>query len=364
MKNIEKNKKIKRAAILIDDNFHIHEAYYPYFRLKEAGIETLFVAEEAGKVYYDYNGEPLESHISVNAASKQIFDLIHCPGGFAPMKLRANNNILNMAKNHFNSGRLFTAICHAGSFLVSMDVLKGRKVTSYKTLKDDIINAGAIYIDEAPIVDNNLITARTPNDLPQFLEAIVRYLKEGPDSTKKIPDSLPLEKISVGIFVDNRYQANQVWYLYYRFKSLGTKVSFIGNKRGEVYNSRVSKIEVKCDISVNNLLDRKMNVLVVPGDWSADKMRINQSILKLVNQHIVNNGLLISIGEGHTVLISAKILKNIRVAGLPEMQKEILNSGAMYFDQPALLNNNIITLRDTNDLPELMAMVKDYFNEK
>ncbi|MFB0516203.1 MAG: type 1 glutamine amidotransferase domain-containing protein, partial [Candidatus Neomarinimicrobiota bacterium] len=211
----------KKAAILVADNFQIHEAYYPYFRLKEAGAEVFFVGDEAGRIYTDYNGEPLVSDVSVQTALTQEFDFIHCPGGFAPLKLRANPLMLELAGNHFNAGKLFGAICHGGSFLVAMGVLKGRRATGYHTLKDDLINAGADYIDDAPIVDGNLITARIPQDLPAFMEAVVRYLENGYEAAAAEPQSLSLEGTTIGILVEHRYQAHQVWYPYFRLKGEG-----------------------------------------------------------------------------------------------------------------------------------------------
>ncbi len=359
MKNILTGKK---AAILIADNFHVLEAFYPYFRLKEAGMKVFFVGDEAGKVYYDYNGEPLKCDLSIYEALKQQYDLVFCPGGFAPMKLRSDEKMLKFAIDHFQAGKLFAAICHAGSFLVSMDVLKGKKATSYFTLKDDLLNAGAEYIDDAPVLDGNLITARTPDDLPGLLESIILYLRFGPDQTKSNKQPGNLEKKNVGILIEPRYSLHQVWYPYLRMKAEGANVSIIGENSDTEYYSRISKFPINCNCSVQKASSGPLDILLIPGDWAADKMRTKELFLNLVKLNKKNNGLTVSIGEGHSVLISAKIITGKKIASLPEMKKELENCNAVVVDQPSFVDCNLITARDTEDLPELMKNILGNLN--
>jgi protease I len=353
--------KGKKAAILVGNNFHIHEAYYPFFRLKEAGMDVVFVGEDADHIYYDYNGEPLESDISIQEALKQNFDLIHCPGGFAPMKLRANNDMLKLAKNHFYAGKLFTSICHAAGFLVTMNILKNKKATCYITLKDDLINAGANYIDDAPVIDGNLITARTPDDLPEFMEAIVRYLEKDSYSASKEPVSLPLSGKNIAILVENRYQVHEVWYPYYRFKAEGAAIFFVGGDKGVEYLSRVSKVIVKSNRSVKEALEENFHAIIVPGDWAADKMRNNNYFQKLIKKQITGEKLLVSIAEGHSILISANVLKKKKVSCLSEMILDLENAGAYISNSPVHQDDFLLTGRSTDDLPELMRLILGYF---
>jgi protease I len=349
----------KKAAILVGDFFHVLEAFYPYFRLKETGMNIVFVSDKAGKVYFDYHGEPLISDMSISTALKQKFDLIYCPGGFAPMKLRANHDMLILAKNHFLSGKLFAAICHAASFLVTLNVLKGKKATCYYTLLDDLKNAGAEYVDDAPIVDGNLITARDPYDLPKFTDAIIKYLNKGKSAAASIPNTLNLEGKKIGIFVEERYQVHQVWYSYFRLIAEGVKVSIIGAQKDTKYKSRISQYEIISDLSVDQALTQQFDGLIVPGDWAADKMRTIPPVLKLIRNHLESNKPLISIAEGHSVLISAGISNGRQLAGLIEMKQEIENSGAKFIDLPVFVHDNLITCRDTNNLPELMRCLID-----
>ncbi len=347
------------AAILVGDDFHVHEVFYIYLRLKEAGIAVYFVGHDADVVYHDYNGEPLRSDLSVRDAVNREFDCVYCPGGFAPMKMRANAEMLKFAKVHFESGRLFAAICHAGSFLVAMDVLKGRKATTYQTLKDDFINAGADYIDDAPVVDGNLITARSPDDLPVFGEVIVRHLL-GAGKGARDEAAFPLLGKSVGLIIEQRYSTLQVWFIIYRLKAAGADVHVITPQRGTEYFSRSSKVSIKSDLSVEEASSYGLDALVIPGDWAADKMRIDLPLLKFVRNQYEGKKLLISIAEGHSVLISAKILNGVTVASPPEMKRDIENCNAQVVDMPICTFENIITCRNTEDLPGLAWHVVQY----
>ncbi|UCH62068.1 MAG: DJ-1/PfpI family protein [Fidelibacterota bacterium] len=350
----------RKAAILVADNFQIHEAYYPYFRLKEAGMDVFFIGDEAPKIYHDYHGEPLVSDLAIEVALEQEFDFIHCPGGFAPMKLRADSRMLQLTRKHVEAGKLLSAICHAGSFLVALEVLNGRRATCYHTLKDDLVNAGAVYIDRAPVIDGNLITAREPRDLPPFMEAVVAWFEAGGETAAKIPRSNRMEDRTIGILLEPRYQAQQVWYPYYRFQSEGAAVQLIGGKKGDVCHSRISQLEAQCDLSPGKALERDFDALLVPGDWAADKMRVNRPFLDLVRRHLESGRLLVSVAEGHSVLISTGVLAGRKIAGSAEMKWDLANCGAEPVDRPVVADRNLITARDTTDLPELLRWVLGY----
>jgi len=311
-------------------------------------------------VYHDYSGEPLKSDMSIQAAITQEFDCVYCPGGFAPMKLRADSDMLRFAKVHFESGKLFAAICHAASFLVAMDVLRGRRATCYHTLKDDLVNAGAEYVDASPVIDRNLITAQTPQDLPEFLEAIVRYLERGPGAAAQ-DSATCLKGRAVGILIDKRYHALQVWMPFFRLKAAGADVTFIGDAPNTEYQSRISHLTARSDCLVDEALQRDFDALIVPGDWAADKMRVNSSFLTLIQHQHQAKRLLVGIAEGQSVLISAQVLEGRRVACLPEMVQDVANSGAEFTDEPVSLDAALLTARDTGDLPELMRSIIGFF---
>jgi protease I len=315
------------------------------------------VGDQLGKTYLDYHGEPLISTLDIGTALGREFDYLHIPGGFAPMNMRTNTDMMKLAGDHHAAGRLLGAICHAGSFLVTMDILKGRRATCFFTLKDDLINAGADYVDDAPIMDGNLITARTPEDLPGFMEAVVGYLERLQEADISDPTPQSLKGKAIAILVEPRYQIHQVWYPYFRLIAAGAEVQIVGAKEKRVCKSRVSRLDLKCDMSVRQAGDEHFDAMIVPGDWAADRMRTNQAFLEIAQRQLESGRLLISIAEGHSVLISAGILKGRQVSGLPEMVKDIENCGASWIDQTVIQDQNLITARDTDDLPELMRLV-------
>ncbi|MFB0515538.1 MAG: DJ-1/PfpI family protein, partial [Candidatus Neomarinimicrobiota bacterium] len=144
----------------------------------------------------------------------------------------------------------------------------------------------------------------------------------------------------------------------------GVQVLLIGQKRKASPRSRISRLSAECDLSVAEALERDLDGLVVPGDWAADKMRTNRSFLEIVQKQFNNGRLLASIAEGHSVLISAKILEGMKVAGLPEMKRDIENCGACQVDQPVYQDKNLVTSRCTDDLPELMRWVLGYLKAR
>jgi protease I len=242
----------KSVAILVADNFHVLETFYPYFRLKEEGAAVFFVGAQAGAVYKDAGGELVTANLCVEEALSLKFDLIHCPGGFAPLAMRSNPAMLELAQNHFGRGGLFASICHGGSFLVSMGILKGKRATCYKTLKDDLVNAGAEYIDDAPVIDGNLITGRTPADLPVYTEAVVAALKgEGPPKSD-------LAGKKAAVLVERRYQVHEIWYSYFRLKSTGVNTFVIGPDDEQIVFSRSSKYPLTPDLTISSVASNQM----------------------------------------------------------------------------------------------------------
>ncbi len=338
----------KTVAILVADNFHVLETFYPYFRLKEEGAGVFFVGGQAGAVYRDSGGEPLTANLSVEEALSVKFDLIHCPGGFAPLAMRANQVMLELARTHFKRGGLFTTICHGASFLVSMGILKGKKATCYKTLIDDVVNAGAEYVDDAPVIDGNLITGRTPADLPVFMEAVVAALKGGR------PSNTELAGKKAAVLVERRYQVHQVWYSYFRLKSKRVDTVFIGPDEEETIFSRYSKYSLTPDLTISAAASHLYDAVVVTGDWAADRMRIELPFVNFLKNHHDKGKIVASIAEGHSVLISAGLLSGRKVASLPEMRLDVENAGATWVGPVTAVDGNVVTAGGTLTLPQFL----------
>jgi len=166
-----------KVAVLVEDHYQVLEAWYPYLRLREEGIETIFVGPGRKKEYASKEGYPAPEEILVTKAKADDFDGVIVPGGYAPDMLRRSKEIIGFVKNMYKQKKLVAAICHAGWVLVSADILRGKKATCFFAIKDDVVNAGAEFLDKEVVVDGNLITSRNPYDLPYFCTEIIRFLK-------------------------------------------------------------------------------------------------------------------------------------------------------------------------------------------
>ena len=165
----------KRVAILIEDLYQDQEVWYPYYRLKEAGAEAVLVG--TGK--HEYKGKygyPVTPHTSAEQVSASEFDAVIVPGGYAPDLLRRFPAVIRLVREANQQGKLIGAICHAGWVLCSADVLRGKTATCFLAIKDDVVNAGATYVDREVVRDGNLITSRKPDDLPAFMRAFMDVL--------------------------------------------------------------------------------------------------------------------------------------------------------------------------------------------
>ncbi|STX30133.1 intracellular protease, ThiJ/PfpI family [Legionella beliardensis] len=166
----------KKVGILIENDYQELEFWYPYLRLQEEGIEPLIIGKEI-KSYKSKLGYEAKADVTAEEASSMRFDAVIIPGGYAPDKMRTQQPMVQIIKNTYTQGGVVAAICHAGWVLISAKILDGKKVTGVKSIKDDLINAGAQYLDEQVVVDGNLITSRTPVDLPFFCQQIIAKLQ-------------------------------------------------------------------------------------------------------------------------------------------------------------------------------------------
>ncbi len=167
----------KTVAVLVEQQYQELEVWYPYYRLKEAGAAVLMVGPEAGKTYPSKLGYPAKSDRASKDVSAASLDGIVIPGGFAPDYFRRDPATIQLVKDVFARGKLIAAICHGPWLLCSTPALKGKRTTCFFAIKDDVINAGATYVDAETVVDRNVITARKPDDLPAFMTAIVEQLR-------------------------------------------------------------------------------------------------------------------------------------------------------------------------------------------
>lgn len=169
----------KRVAVLVEQQYQEMEVWYPVYRLREAGCTVELVAPEAGKTYASKLGYPAKSTLAAFEAKADQFSALVIPGGFAPDYIRRSEAMLKFVRDIYAQGKPVAAICHGPWVLCSTPALKGRKVTCFHSIKDDVQNAGGTYVDQEVVVDGNIITSRTPEDLPAFVVALLEMMRKG-----------------------------------------------------------------------------------------------------------------------------------------------------------------------------------------
>lgn len=172
-----------RVALLVDNLYEDLELWYPYYRLIEEGAEVVLVGNEI-TVYRSKRGYEARPSLRAEDARPADFHGVVIPGGFAPDYMRRSPAMVRFVREVFNQGKVVAAICHAGWMLISAGIVRGRRATAFHSIRDDMINAGAHYVDEPVVRDGNLITSRFPADLPQFLPTIISALVEMAESPR------------------------------------------------------------------------------------------------------------------------------------------------------------------------------------
>jgi protease I len=165
-----------RALIISADNFEDSELLVPYYRLLEEGIEV-DVASFRMENIMGKHGYEVAVDKPLSTVLAEEYDILILPGGKAPAQIRTAHDALEIARSFFARNRPVAAICHGPQILASAGVLKGRRATCYRTVAQELIDAGAIYEDLEVVVDGSLVTSRRPADLPAFMREIMKLLK-------------------------------------------------------------------------------------------------------------------------------------------------------------------------------------------
>jgi deglycase len=176
------------VAFLVDEMFEDSEFRIPYDRLRKAGHEVVIVGQTAGKKINGKKGRvKVITDKSIDEVAPSDFAAVVIPGGYSPDHLRMNRKMVALVRDTFHGNRPLAAVCHAPWMLAEADVADGRVLTSWPSIKTDMVNAGALWIDREVVEDGNLITSRKPDDLEAFTAAILRQIAEGPAARMEPP---------------------------------------------------------------------------------------------------------------------------------------------------------------------------------
>ncbi len=173
----------KRIAILATDGFEEFELKSPKEAMEKEGFTVEIISEKEGNIKGWADGN-WSNEYKVNNTLKNVkasdYNALVLPGGVInPDKLRRNDDALKFVKDFFDQKKPVAAICHGPQVLISAGVVEGRKLTSFSSIKDDLINAGANWVDEEVVVDEGFVTSRNPDDLPAFNSKLIEEIKEG-----------------------------------------------------------------------------------------------------------------------------------------------------------------------------------------
>jgi len=170
-----------RIAFLLGKDYEDSEFRVPYDRLRGKGHECIVIGKRQGEELEGKQGQDrITTDYGVNDVDVDQFDAVVIPGGYSPDHLRTHEEIALFTRHAVESGKPVAAICHGGSLLIEADVVRGRRVTGWPSIRTDLVNAGAEWVDEAVVEDGNLITSRHPGDLEVFCDAIERALAAAP----------------------------------------------------------------------------------------------------------------------------------------------------------------------------------------
>ena len=169
-----------RILIVVGEDYEDLELWYPKLRLEEAGAEVILAGQKKNNTYHGKHGYPATSEALIDEMESKDFQGIVCAGGWMPDKLRRDPRVLSLLQEFHKAGKMVAAICHGGWMPISAGIYKGITVTGSPGIRDDLINAGAVWKDLSVVIDKHFVSSRRPDDLPDFCCAMIEVLQRQP----------------------------------------------------------------------------------------------------------------------------------------------------------------------------------------
>ena len=352
----------KKIAILLDDQYQVGEAYYTPVRFEEAGAEVTIVSHS---VPMAHRFRPQFTHymktdITPAEALKTKWDGVVVIGGFAPLVMREDPDIIKLITDTNDRGGMVSAICHGVCVLVTADIIRGKNVTGNVPRSIEFTNAGATYHEIAPQVDDNIVTAIGPGDNGPYLDAMVHWFAGGEEAAKAHQNDQYLEGKRVALVIDNRYEYTQVVYPMVRLAHNGADVVVIANTVGEKSEYHNVLGTTKATMKAQDAINERFDAIILIGHYSADTYRRHADVRQFVTRQMQKGTMVASINWGHTLFIQAGIAKGFRFACTWGMQNDIKNAGGTPVLTPVTRDRNLITCASDDDLGALMQYLVSY----
>jgi len=346
----------RKIAILLDNRYQVGEAYYTPLRFREAGAEVTIVSHDVPLAHrYRPNFiHYMKTDITPKEALNTKWDGIVVIGGFSPLYMREDPDVIRLVKDTDARGGMVSAICHGVCVLVTADVIRGKHVTGNVPRSIEFTNAGAVFHDTAPQVDGNIITAIGPGDNGPYLDAMVHWFDGGEKAAKEHQYDQYLKGKKVAIVIDNRYEFSQVTYPAVRLRHNGASVYFIANKEGEYREYRGVMGPTKCDMTAQDAVNERFDAVILVGHYAADTYRRHADVRQFLARQMQRGTLVASINWGHTLFIQSKLARGYEFACTWGMQNDIRNAGGKPVLEPVHRDRNLITCASDDDMPHLM----------
>ncbi len=348
--------KGKKIAVMLDNDFQIDEAYYTPLRLKEAGADIKIVSHYP---VVTREGLSVKTDITPKQAVGTLWDGIFIVGGFCPMEMREDPDVIKIVQDTNKRGALVAPICHGVTVAVAADILRGKNLTGNVRRHQEFINAGGIWHDDAPQIDGNLITAIGPADNGTMLDAIIAWFNGGEASAKAHTKDPYLKGKKIAVLIDQRFDYRQAKYPRDRLSQNGADITIVANSVTECKEYR-GVGSMKVDIGAQDASNERYDAIILTGGWAADTYRGYPDVRTFVNKNLKNGALIASINWAHTVFIDGNSVKGYSFACTPGMANDIRNAGGTPVLAAVHRDRNLITCARDEDMPELMRYVVGY----